>query len=99
MLGEGGYDTTVSTPDWGGFITWAGNGDLKPVIDDRNTLLGEQPYRDYFEGIKSSEALIAWAQNQNADAILLPKKIGLTLNQTPTYEDANSIVIWIKREF
>lgn len=39
-------------PNWGGFITWQGRGRLKPIIDDRNTMLGEQLYRDFFECLR-----------------------------------------------
>ncbi|MFM1848776.1 MAG: hypothetical protein RL417_2250 [Pseudomonadota bacterium] len=39
----------AASPDWGGFITLTGKNVLKPVIDDRNSLLGEAPYRDYLK--------------------------------------------------
>ena len=42
----------AARPDWGGFITWQGGGRLKAIIDDRNTLLGEGFYRDFFENLR-----------------------------------------------
>lgn len=38
--------TVLAPPDWGGFITWWGQGKARAVIDDRNTLLGEEIYRE-----------------------------------------------------
>src|SRR5690606_33303909 len=41
--------TIMSIPDWGGFITFASDGRLKPVLDDRNSLIGEALTRRYLE--------------------------------------------------
>lgn len=38
----------MAPPGWGGFLTWEGQGRIRPIIDDRNTLLGEQFYRRFF---------------------------------------------------
>lgn len=35
-----------ASPNLGGFITWAGADKVRPIIDDRNTMLGETPYRE-----------------------------------------------------
>lgn len=49
ILNEVSGDVVVSaTPNWGGFLTWQGQGKIKPVIDDRNILLGEDAYKAYF---------------------------------------------------
>lgn len=37
----------AATPDWGGFLALSGIGRWKPVLDDRNSLLGAAPYQDY----------------------------------------------------
>lgn len=37
----------ASIPEWGGFLTYFGAPCIRPVIDDRNTLLGEDFYRRY----------------------------------------------------
>lgn len=54
ILNQTGTDLVVSaTPNWGGFLTWWGSGRIKPVIDDRNTLLGEGAYKDFFAAMKT----------------------------------------------
>lgn len=86
----------ASIPDWGGFITWFGDRKLKPVIDDRNTLLGEQPYRDFLEAFKHPERLIEWGRAQGGDVLLLPKVAegkSLVLDKgIVVYEDRLSII-------
>jgi len=37
----------VAPPHWGGFITWQGDPFIRPIIDDRNTLLGAGFYREF----------------------------------------------------
>lgn len=36
-----------ATPNWGGFITFFSAGKVQPYLDDRNTMLGEQVYKEY----------------------------------------------------
>lgn len=36
-------------PDFGGFIAWYGKDYVKPIIDDRNTLLGEEFVKDFYD--------------------------------------------------
>lgn len=90
-------DTIVaSIPDWGGFIIWFGDGALKPVIDDRNTLLGEQSYRDFLEAFKSLDSLLVWGKSQGADFLLLPKfaegKKLATVQAIVAYQDDFAVV-------
>lgn len=40
----------AASPDWGGFITWHGRGAVVPIIDDRNSLLGIEPYELFLRG-------------------------------------------------
>lgn len=63
----------VSSPDWGGFITLEGYPLLRPIIDDRNTLLGEAFYRRYFESLKSEKGLSPYLGRFGASYLLLPK--------------------------
>lgn len=35
------------TPDWGGYLIFRGWPRITPFIDDRNQLIGEQPYREF----------------------------------------------------
>lgn len=66
--------------DWGGAITWFGDGKLRAIIDDRNTLLGESLYRDVFavSGKNSSDAdkLRELFASFNVDYALVPKSWG-----------------------
>lgn len=43
-----GEGSIFATPDWGGFLTWELWPKHKVFIDDRNALIGEQRYRDFF---------------------------------------------------
>jgi len=72
MLQESSVQRVFSHPNWGGFITWFGQGRLRPFIDDRNTLLGSSFHRHYMEQLESKEQLIAYATSLKADWLLLP---------------------------
>lgn len=63
----------LSTPDWGGFITLQGHPSLRPVIDDRNTLLGETFYRQYFEAVRSASGIAALSKLVGAEYVLFPR--------------------------
>ncbi len=63
----------LAPPHWGGFLVFASNGHLKPVLDDRNQLLGEQIYFDFYDAIKSPEALLEFAKSYKADYLLMPE--------------------------
>ncbi len=49
-----GEKRVYATPNWGGFLTFYGKNKTAPLIDDRNTMLGEQVYKDYFDVEKLS---------------------------------------------
>ena len=38
----------AANPNWGGFITWFGADRLRPILDDRNTLVGEAFHKKYW---------------------------------------------------
>jgi hypothetical protein len=90
---------------WGGFITFAGGGDLKAVIDDRNTLLGESFYKDYDSLIVASKnwsrfvtglgaTHLAWpAQSEFAKTIKREGRAYLV------HEDEVAIVFDLRSEF
>jgi len=63
----------ASTPAWGGFITFQGP-TLKPLIDDRNTMLGEDFYKAYYLSMRDPHEFIRFAQELNASYILLPAR-------------------------
>lgn len=61
----------ATSPNWGGFVTWRSNAKVKPVLDDRNILLGEKAYIDYFQAAQSSDELKDYLINQGADFLLV----------------------------
>lgn len=68
----------VAPPEWGGFITLQGEGRVKPVIDDRNTLLGEDFYRQYLSALRPQGDWCGFARSLGAEYFLLPADSGLT---------------------
>lgn len=46
LRGLEGDVALYASPNAGGFITWAGGGEVRAIVDDRNTMLGEQIYRE-----------------------------------------------------
>lgn len=68
----------LNPPDWGGFITLNGSSVVKPLFDDRNTLLGEERYLDYFRAARSCGSLMELAQRLGADFLMM-KSSDLTI--------------------
>lgn len=67
-------------PNYGGFLVWESRGWLKPSIDDRNTLLGEDAYRQFFASQTQNARITPFAWGY--DAILL-RKIDLERQSAP----------------
>ena len=67
----------VAPPEWGGMITWEGQGAIKAVIDDRNTLLGASFYKTFFEQLAVGKNWTGYAQSLGANYIMLPVGSGL----------------------
>ncbi len=63
----------IASPNYGGFIIWNMR-NLKPVMDDRNTLLGENAYRSFFKAFDSEKDLRSYSKNVNARYLLVGKK-------------------------
>jgi hypothetical protein len=61
----------AATPDWGGFLALQGKGIFKPVIDDRNSLLGVSAYKDFFESAKIGGDITNYLNRVNARFLLL----------------------------
>jgi hypothetical protein len=61
-----------STPNWGGFITWYGEGKVKAILDDRSILLGEKIYKDYLQIDKGEAGFDDFAKQFAAKYALLP---------------------------
>ena len=83
---KGRTGVVAAPPDWGGFITWYSQGRLRAILDDRNSLLGEGPYRAFFEAIKSSESLHAYIGSEQVDYLVLPANSrAAAIARTSTY--------------
>jgi hypothetical protein len=71
-------DVAVVAPGaFGGFITFISNGKLKPIIDDRNTLLGEKVYKQFHNAELKAEKMKIFAESFKAKYIILPNDHGL----------------------
>jgi hypothetical protein len=79
-LARKGSIVVLSPPEWGGFITLFGKGVVKPLFDDRNTMLGEERYASYFRAAASCGGLMALAQQLRADFLMIPSR-GLTIGR------------------
>lgn len=64
--------TVVAPGNFGGFITFMSNGKLKPVIDDRNTLLGEKIYKQFHDAEIEQGEMKLFAESFKAKYIILP---------------------------
>ena len=71
---KGRTGIVAAPPDWGGFITWRSEGRIRPILDDRNSLLGEAPYRAFFEAIRAVPALESYLEEERADYLVLPSR-------------------------
>jgi hypothetical protein len=61
----------AATPDWGGFLAYHGKGRFKPVIDDRNSLLGEEAYKDFLENQRVEGDILGYLKRVRAKYLLL----------------------------
>lgn len=61
----------AATPDWGGFLAFHGKGRFKPVIDDRNSLLGEGAYKDFLESQRVGGDIGGYLNRVRAKYLLL----------------------------
>jgi hypothetical protein len=59
---------------WGGFITFISSGRLRPVLDDRNTLVGERLYKEWHAAETDLPKMKALMQAHNSAHLLLPAK-------------------------
>jgi hypothetical protein len=62
----------ASIPEWGGYLTLFGKGVLLPVIDDRNTLLGETFYKYYLKQLSPEGDWKELLHRFHARYLLLP---------------------------
>jgi hypothetical protein len=93
----------LASPDWGGFITANLHPAFKAVIDDRNTLVGEDLYRQYFQSLDSLEDLSALVNRFHVTHLIIPRKslVGEALASGRRWaillDDGKSLVVRIVR--
>jgi hypothetical protein len=57
-------------PDLGGFLIYQGQGKIRPVLDDRNGLLNEAPYKEFL-ALKDPQAIINTARQYHAPFVIV----------------------------
>jgi hypothetical protein len=62
----------VAPPQWGGFITWRGDPFIRPIIDDRNTLLGAPFYRQFLGAFVPGGAWSDYLSRSGATHLVWP---------------------------
>lgn len=100
---RGGAQTVVAAdPAWGGAITWHGQGKVKALIDDRNTLLGEFEYKQFdtefnilgdwerYSRARGAQFIIVPSQSKFARALRAFKK------RRPLYEDGTAAIYRVR---
>lgn len=70
----------AAPPGWGGFITFQGKGALTPLIDDRNTLVGEEFYREFDQYLEAAPGWAEFFNRLGASFVLLPAKGAIARN-------------------
>jgi hypothetical protein len=61
----------AATPNWGGFLALHGAGRFKPVIDDRNSLLGAAAYKDFISSATVGGDTAGYLKRTGARFLLL----------------------------
>lgn len=68
----------LTTSDFGGFISYFSRENVFPVIDDRNTLVGEAFYRRFIEGLSNPETILELSSETESDFLLLDNDLAST---------------------
>jgi hypothetical protein len=61
-------------PDLGGFLTYQGQGKIRPVLDDRNGLLNEAPYKEFL-ALHDAESLVQVARKYRAPFVVVSQRV------------------------
>ena len=70
-LKSGQKSVLAAHPNLGGFITWKSSGQVKALIDDRNRMLGQSFYEDYFNAFEHPAGLISYLSSLGATHLLI----------------------------
>jgi len=74
IIAEEGLSNPVAvaaSPNWGGFIAFHGEGQVKPIIDDRNSLLGVDAYKDYLKSVEIGGDIDGYLDKNKAQFLML----------------------------
>ena len=98
---QGAPVSLLASPDWGGFITLEGQGLIKPVVDDRNTLLGETFYKEFLEAAKTSQGWLEFARRVRADYFVISAQSPMRCEVERqdfriVFEDSKNILVEVK---
>ncbi len=69
-------------PNWGGFITFYGEGKLKAIVDDRNRMRGEEFYKTFFTAFEQTDSLPQFLRQEGSDYLLLKQSSSISLHDT-----------------
>jgi hypothetical protein len=67
---EGVRGVVIAPPEWGGYISFYGQGELRPVIDDRNLVVGEEGYRAFYAAFSEGGKWQEYVKSKGARFIL-----------------------------
>ncbi len=103
LVRPGEVISLLASPDWGGFITLQGQGSIKPIIDDRNTLIGEGLYREFFGAANIASDWLAFADKVQADYFIISAKSPVRCeverrNLEIEFEDRDYILVKLRNE-
>jgi hypothetical protein len=86
----------IAHPNWGGYITFRGFPHVRAIIDDRNTLLGEEFYRAILPRLKTAQGISELATAFGATHVLLPRAksfdSGVTLGSVVLQDDVATLI-------
>ncbi len=62
----------IAPVQWGGFVIFNSEGKLKPLVDDRNTMIGEEFYREFYRRFGVGGDWKEYLQERGVTLILVP---------------------------
>jgi hypothetical protein len=104
LRADGPEGVVLASPDWGGFITANLYPAFKAVIDDRNALIGEELYQQYFQSLESADILSALVNRFHVTHLVIPRKspVGEALASERRWvillDDGKNLVVRVVRQ-
>jgi hypothetical protein len=86
----------LAPPRWGGAITFASSGIVKPVADDRNQLVGEGLLQEVYDAFEPGGDWYALAQKTDSSYLFVPRHSSterwLRQSLSAIYQDASAVI-------